>query len=116
MLVHLRFEVNEISWYKSSDLFFLTNGMGCINVHSYPDMKLLTGKPASKDQRDLSTQRYILVLQAHPGACICIEFDPTGRYFAVGSADALISLWDASELACVRTFPRLEWPVLKLFN
>ena len=49
--------------------------------------------------------------QAHPGNCICIEFDPTGKYFAVGSADALVSLWDASELACVRTFSRLEWPV-----
>ena len=49
--------------------------------------------------------------QAHPGNCICIEFDPTGKYFAVGSADALVSLWDAAELACVRTFARLEWPV-----
>ena len=51
------------------------------------------------------------VLSAHPGNCICIEFDPTGRYFAVGSADALVSLWDVNELACVRTFSRLDWPV-----
>jgi len=29
----------------------------------------------------------------------------------VGSADALVSLWDADELACLRTFSRLEWPV-----
>lgn len=66
---------------------------GCIHVHGYPDMALL------------------MVLQAHPGNCICIEFDPTGKYFAVGSADALVSLWDAAELACLRTFSRLEWPV-----
>ena len=52
-----------------------------------------------------------LVLQAHPANCICIEFDPTGKYFAVGSADALVSLWDVNELACVRTFSYLEWPV-----
>jgi len=88
-----RFEVNEISWNKENDLFFLTNGQGCIHVHSYPDMELQT------------------VLKAHPGNCICIDFDSTGKYFAVGSADALVSLWDVNELACVRTFNRLEWPV-----
>ena len=26
------FEVNEISWNKRSDLFFLTNGQGCIHI------------------------------------------------------------------------------------
>ena len=87
------------------------------------------------------------VLQAHPGNCICIEFDPTGKvifsisivisimieffsfqlcrilleissmlyfkfqYFAVGSADALVSLWDVNELACLRTLSRLDWPI-----
>ena len=30
------------------------------------------------------------------------------RYFATGSADALVSLWDLDELVCVRTFSRLE--------
>ena len=29
----------------------------------------------------------------------------------MGSADALVSLWDVNELACVRTFSYLEWPV-----
>ena len=33
------------------------------------------------------------------------------RYFATGSADALVSVWDANELACIKTFSRLEWPV-----
>lgn len=77
------FEVNEIAWNNTSDLFFLTNGQGCIHVLSYPDLKLQH------------------MLKAHPGTCICIEFDPTGKYFATGSADALVSLWDANELACL---------------
>lgn len=46
------------------------------------------------------------VIQAHPANCICIEFDPTGQYFATGSADALVSLWDADEIACLRTFSK----------
>lgn len=88
-----KFEVNEISWNKESNLFFLTNGQGCVHVLSYPEMELEH------------------VLQAHPANCICIEFDPTGNYFAVGSADALVSLWNVNELACVRTFSYLDWPV-----
>ncbi|KAI4477852.1 hypothetical protein M0802_011167 [Mischocyttarus mexicanus] len=87
------FEVNEISWNKDSDTFYLTNGQGCVHILSYPELELLH------------------VIKAHPGTCICIEFDPTGRYFATGSADALVSLWDADELCCLRTFSRLEWPV-----
>ena len=37
-----KFEVNEISWNIENDLFFLTNGQGCVHVHSYPDMELMT--------------------------------------------------------------------------
>ena len=53
--------MNEIAWNKNSDLFFLTNGQGCVHIHTYPEMELQH------------------VLQAHPGNCICIEFDPTGE-------------------------------------
>jgi len=91
-----KFEVNELAWNKEGDLFFLTNGQGCVHVYNYPEMELQH------------------VLQAHPGNCICIEFDPTGSYFAVGSADALVSLWDVNELACLHTFSRLDWPVRTL--
>ncbi|KAF4519655.1 hypothetical protein B566_EDAN004992 [Ephemera danica] len=88
-----RFEVNEIAWNKQNKLFYLTNGQGCVHILSWPTLKL----------------QY--VLQAHPGTCICIDFDPTGKYFATGSADALVSLWDVDELVCLRTFTRLDWPV-----
>ncbi|XP_073976163.1 THO complex 3 homolog tex isoform X3 [Rhodnius prolixus] len=87
------FEVNEIKWNLSTSLFFLTSGQGSIHVLSFPDLKLLH------------------VAKAHPGTCICIEMDPKGRYFATGSADALVSLWDVKHIACVRVFSRLDWPV-----
>ncbi|KAK6178035.1 hypothetical protein SNE40_012874 [Patella caerulea] len=91
-----KYEVNEISWNNDGDLFFLTSGQGTINILSYPALKPLHS------------------LTAHPANCICIEFDPVGTYFATGSADALVSLWDLSELVCVRTFSRLDWPVRTL--
>ncbi|MBA0597011.1 hypothetical protein Gotur_014794 [Gossypium turneri] len=55
--------------------------------------------------------RPVDTLMAHTAGCYCIAIDPTGRYFAVGSADSLVSLWDISEMLCVRTFTKLEWPV-----
>lgn len=91
--LQFKFEVNEISWDNENSFFYLTNGQGCIHILSYPDLQLRC------------------VLTAHPANCICIEFDPTGKYFATGSVDALVSLWDVHELVCVRTFSRLEWPV-----
>ncbi|CAF4568380.1 unnamed protein product, partial [Rotaria magnacalcarata] len=39
-------------------------------------------------------------LTAHTGNCICLEFDATGKYFAVGAADASASIWDVSQLVC----------------
>lgn len=55
------FEVNEISWNNTNDLFFLTNGLGCMHILSYPSLE------------------HQMTLKAHPANCICIEFGPTGR-------------------------------------
>ncbi|KAI1303021.1 THO complex subunit 3 [Halotydeus destructor] len=86
-----KFEVNEISWNNDNDLFFLTSGNGEVHVLSWPQ---------------LQTQ---IVLKAHPATCITIEFDPTGRYFAVGSTDAMVSIWDVKHFVCLRTISRLDW-------
>ncbi|GFP99121.1 THO complex subunit 3 [Phtheirospermum japonicum] len=55
--------------------------------------------------------RAVGTLMAHTAGCYCIAIDPLGRYFAVGSADSLVSLWDIKDMLCVRTFTKLEWPV-----
>lgn len=93
---HFKFEVNEISWNKTGNLFFITSGQGSVHIFSYPEWKL------------------VKAIQAHPANCICIEFDPTNHYFAIGSADALVSLWKLKDMVCVRTLSRLEWPVRTL--
>lgn len=40
---------------------------------------------------------------------LTVQSSYQGRYFAVGSADSLVSLWDISEMLCVKTFTKLEW-------
>ncbi|CAA6661558.1 unnamed protein product [Spirodela intermedia] len=87
------YEVNEIAWNTTGELFFLTTGNGTVEVLGYPSLKVLH------------------TLMAHTAGCYCIAIDPIGRYFAVGSADSLVSLWDISEMLCLRTFTNLQWPV-----
>lgn len=55
------FEVNEISWNNDGNLFFLTTGIGTVEVLKYPDLKT------------------IMKLQAHTANIYCIDFDPTGK-------------------------------------
>ncbi|KAL9270857.1 THO complex subunit 3-like protein [Drosera capensis] len=92
-----KFDVNELAWNLPGDMFFLTTGFGekngCVEVLAFPSLKPID------------------TLIAHTAGCYCIAIDPKGRYFAVGSADSLVSLWDIRELLCVRTFTKLEWPV-----
>uniref|UniRef100_A0A8C6R7H2 THO complex 3 n=1 Tax=Nannospalax galili TaxID=1026970 RepID=A0A8C6R7H2_NANGA len=73
-----KFEVNKISWNNDNNMFFLTNGNGCINIFSYPELKP------------------VQPINTHPSNCICIN------------ADALASLWDVDELVCVHCFSRLD--------
>ncbi|BHF81571.1 THO complex subunit 3 [Sparganum proliferum] len=92
------FEINEFAWKPSGDVFLLATGLDSILVYS--------GKPGEM-RREMS-------IQAHPVNAMCLQFSPSGSYFAVGSADALVSIWDADEFVCLRTLARLEWPVRAL--
>lgn len=66
---------------------------------SYPFFRLFdSGKPGDM-KRETS-------LFAHPVNAMCLQFSPNGKYFAVGSADALVSIWDADEFVCLRTQSR----------
>eukprot|EP00873_Tetraselmis_striata_P045282 jgi/Tetstr1/465546/TSEL_010215.t1 len=90
------YEVNEICWNKSSDLFLLTTGNGTIEMLQYPSMESVHS------------------LKAHTSNCFCIGFDPAEKYLASGGADALVSLWDVEDLVCIQTFIRMDTPVRTL--
>ncbi|CAB4270709.1 unnamed protein product [Prunus armeniaca] len=82
------YEVNEIARSTRIEIFFLTTGMvrTCtVEVLAYPSL------------------RPVDTVMAHTAGCYCIAIDPFGRYFAVGSADSLVSLWDISEMVLVYT-------------
>uniref|UniRef100_A0A914XIJ5 Translation initiation factor beta propellor-like domain-containing protein n=1 Tax=Plectus sambesii TaxID=2011161 RepID=A0A914XIJ5_9BILA len=88
-------ETNEFAFEHSGQFMYVASGLGRVFIYKMPEMKL------------------VKTLQAHPSQtqCLSIKVDPTSEYFAVGAADALISIWDVRELICVRTIDRLDWPV-----
>ena len=47
------------------------------------------------------------ILQGHTANCLCIEFDSSGKHFATGSADAIVNIWDTTNLVAVNTLSRL---------
>nr|WJH19520.1 THO complex subunit 3 [Euglena gracilis] len=85
-------EVNEFAWDNSGKYLFMTTELGTVEICSHE-------------------LKRIKAIQAHPSNIYCIEFDKSNRYFAVGSADAIVSLFTLPEMICVRTFTKLEYAV-----
>jgi WD40 repeat protein len=48
-------------------------------------------------------------IQAHTSNVYCLDFDPNGRYFALGGADALTTIWDCHDLMCIQSLAKLEY-------
>lgn len=99
------YEVNEMAWDNSGKRFFLTThqrdskmAAGTIEVKAFNDGVLTA---------DTS-------IYGHTANIYCIDFDPVGRYFATGGADALVSIWSLGDFCCRRTLARLDWPVRTL--
>lgn len=87
-------EVNEFKWHPvHHDRFFLTSGHGCVEIYEFPSLTKLSS------------------YHGHTSSCYTVDFTQDGTRLAVGSGDALISLWDVDEMICYKTVGRLEWPI-----
>jgi THO complex subunit 3 len=86
-------EVNELAWDAEGATLYCTTGQGTVEVLAYPDLKPLR------------------TIEAHTHSVYCVAFDHERHRYALGSADALVSIWDAAEDVCLRTIARVESPV-----
>ena len=91
-------QVNEFGWNASGSHFFMTSLGG-----NGDDKSMGTVEISSCGEGD-GTLSHEYSVQAHTAACYCIDFDPTMRLFAVGSADSLVSLWSLEiSFVCARS-------------
>jgi WD40 repeat protein len=47
-------------------------------------------------------------VRGHTSSIVVLRFDPTYKHFATGAGDSIVCIWDAAEVACVRTIDRAE--------
>ena len=85
-------EINQIAWLDAQELL-LTTGTGDVLIVDF----------ARGRER---------ALPAHTANCYCIK--KRGDVMAVGGADAVVTLWSASHLACTAAMARLDWPIRTL--
>eukprot|EP00002_Diphylleia_rotans_P032515 TRINITY_DN6838_c0_g1_i1.p1 TRINITY_DN6838_c0_g1~~TRINITY_DN6838_c0_g1_i1.p1 ORF type:complete len:308 (+),score=64.53 TRINITY_DN6838_c0_g1_i1:65-988(+) len=81
-------EVNEMAWSADDNFLLFTTGIGQLELYTTPKLQPVTS------------------IYAHTSNIYCIEVSPSAKYFALGSADSLVSLWDSAEYLCLRTFDR----------
>ena len=54
-----------------------------------------------------SEMKTITTLVGHTGPIYCLKFSPCKRFLATGGFDALVGLWDTSEMVCTATISRM---------
>jgi THO complex subunit 3 len=98
--------VNELKWDLTGKFLLMTTGEGHVEVYDY-EVDQIIGNVSQTMQR-------VRRIQAHSRDVFCIDFDPTGKYFAVGSEDAVVSLWSVPEFVPVRGISRHDEPIKML--
>ncbi|KAM0753033.1 WD40 repeat-like protein [Meredithblackwellia eburnea MCA 4105] len=85
-------EVNESRFSNNGSLLFTTFN-GNIDITSHPSRELVHSVNSS------------------PVSSTTLDLDPRGRYMAVGSNDANITLWETTDWTCVRSLPYHDEPI-----
>lgn len=88
-------QVNALSWSPEGELFFQATG-SAVEVFRWPGMKRCAS------------------MAGHTAPVMSLAFDPSHKYIVTGGMDALVCLWDAEELICLRTFYKIDQPVRAL--
>ncbi|CAM9114181.1 unnamed protein product [Discosporangium mesarthrocarpum] len=100
--VRFFYAINDFIWSPNGEVLITGTGDGHIELIRVSGFKNGAGTKMTRFKR----------IAAHTVACFSVAMAPReSRYMAVGSADALVSLWDVDNLVCVRTLPRLETSV-----
>lgn len=92
-----KFEVNQMMWNHSGNEFFMATGEGRLQRLSFN-----------------ATTAALTPLEshfAHNGGCYCLDISPNGDMFALGAADAIVSLWETKSHVCYQTVVRLDCPI-----
>lgn len=93
-------EVNAVTWSPNAPLVYLGAGhkSGGVDTGVLELAKLLPDGQLDP----------IVSMNVHTGILWSVDMERSGKYFATGADDGLVSIFDATELTCIRTYDRLE--------
>lgn len=97
--IEMKNKINEFEFDKGNNYLLVTSISGSIQVF---DSKTLDPAP-------------LLNIDAHFPPVNTINIDKTNTIFATGAADALICIWDMSEMICSNVIKKGELPIRKVF-
>ncbi|MCJ1411190.1 hypothetical protein MMC19_005278 [Ptychographa xylographoides] len=89
-------QTNQTLFLPSSNSptsILLTTGTGSVTIATYPSLTTLH------------------TLHAHTSSCSTLALSPSGRYLSTGGSDAIITLWDTTDLICRRTLDKMTGAV-----
>lgn len=87
------YQVNDASWNRKGDVFYLTTADGFVEALRFPDLKPLHE------------------MKGHTSSVYAMALDPVHDRLASGGADAMVTVWDTDECVCVSVVDRLQAPV-----
>lgn len=113
------YEIFAATWTNTTSVMAITLGTGVVkllkldlqSVASTEEVGKVTASPLPSSTPNVAL---LFQLTGHTTAANCVKPDPQGRYIAVGGNEGIVSLWDTSELVCVKTLSKHDQPVVSL--
>jgi THO complex subunit 3 len=113
--------VNQIRWTASGEHLLLTTRSGKVKVLSFSAGSIAATASSSSSSSSGSSSGHAAEatptlaayhsFRAHPDEVWCVDVDPSGARFAVGSDDASFSIWRAADVVCEGSCAVLEHAV-----
>jgi THO complex subunit 3 len=96
--IEFKSKINEFEFDKVNKYLLVTSISGMINIY---DSQILDSTP-------------LLNIEAHYPPVNTINIAKSNKLFATGAADALICIWDMSEMICRNVIKKGELPIRKV--
>ena len=73
-----------------------------VQMATFPDAKVEA--PAAAACSDQIMLAVVRTLTGHRSSCLSVDFHPFGDFFASGSLDTSVKVWDVRRKACINTY------------
>lgn len=110
-------DVRKMKISSKQTFRYQVNELGFLQAIGKPSRLLLqcTGKNNGDVDALLWPEgKHVATLHGHTVPALSLAVDPKEELIATGGADALVSLWDAKDFICLKTYFHMDFPIRAL--